>query len=189
MARCDYIPVDILRQTLKYDPKTGKLFWRERPAYMFPDSGSGGAAGCAKRWNARCAGKEALSHKTRGGYLAGPVLGQVRISHQVAWAVYYGAWPKNPIDHINGIRDDNRIGNLRSVSYSENAKNQRLPKNNKSGAMGVRLYKPTGKWLAVIGVGGKRIHLGYFDTKGSAIAARKQAEEDYGYHVNHGRNP
>lgn len=187
MARAAYIDVDILRQILKYEPETGKLFWLERPAELFADTGSGGATGAASRWNGRNAGKEALVQKARGGYLSGTIFWRPRFAHQVAWALHYGEWPMNPIDHINGDRADNRIANLRCVSYTDNARNQRIPKNNTSGVMGVRFYTPLGRWLATIGVGGRKIHLGYFDNKESAIAARKEAETRYGFHPNHGR--
>lgn len=187
MAKAKYIDIDVLRQILVYSPETGKLHWLKRPVSMFPDTGSGGAVGCAARWNARCAGKEALTTKSNRGYLTGPIFSNLRIAHQVAWALYYGDWPENPIDHINGIRDDNRISNLRCVSYTENAQNQRVPKNNQSGVMGVKIYKPTGRWVASIGVNGKTRHLGYFSTKDDAIKARQNAEMEYGFHANHGR--
>ena len=43
--------------------------------------------------------------------------------HHAVWAVYKGCWPKQQIDHINGIKQDNRIENLREVSGSENMRN------------------------------------------------------------------
>ena len=47
--------------------------------------------------------------------------------HHAVWAVCKGRFPEQPIDHINGDKLDNRIENLREVSYSENMLNMLLP--------------------------------------------------------------
>jgi len=64
----------------------------------------------------------------------------------------------------------------------------RKSRRNTSGCVGVFLHKPTGKWIASIGCNGKSVHLGYFSEKQEAIATRKKAEINYGYHKNHGKN-
>ena len=107
--------------------------------------------------------------------------------HRLAWAIYYGEWPKDQIDHINGIRGDNRIANLRSVSNQENSKNRRRSSNNTSGYMGVSFHKGSRKWQSYICVDGKFIFLGKFADKEDAIIKRKTAERDYGFHQNHNR--
>lgn len=108
-------------------------------------------------------------------------------AHRLAWRLHYGAWPEGMIDHINGNGLDNRIENLREVDSFDSAKNKPLQKNNTSGVVGVRLYKPNGKWVATISNKGKKITIGYFDKKDDAIKARRDKEIEFSYHSNHGR--
>lgn len=91
------------------------------------------------------------------------------------------------VDHINHIRDDDRLRNLRSVTHQENHRNRAVNKNNKSGVVGVHQQKEGGKWRAQIMIDGKQIMLGRFHKKEDAIKARKEAEKKYGFHKNHGR--
>lgn len=91
------------------------------------------------------------------------------------------------IDHINGIRSDNRICNLRLVDCKENAKNQRKNKRNKNAFGGVFFNKQKKKYVSRIKVNGKSIFLGYFNLIDDAIAARKEANKKYGFHENHGK--
>ena len=93
--------------------------------------------------------------------------------------------PDDQIDHINGNGLDNRIENLRIVDSLENAKNQKIFKNNKTGIHGVYFAKHAGKWCAQIS-NRKKIHLGYFNSFLDACAARKSAECKFGFHPNHG---
>jgi hypothetical protein len=82
------------------------------------------------------------------------------------------------LDHINGVRDDNRIANLRCVSASDNLNNQRTPHtNNKSGYLGVSPFR--GKWRAVIQIEGKQVHLGVFDTPEEAHHAYIEAKRTH----------
>lgn len=109
-------------------------------------------------------------------------------AHCVAWLYMTGEWPPEKIDHINGVRDDNRFDNLRAVSHQDNARNQKIPITNSSGVMGVSWHKRIKKWNAYIRVDGKLIHIGYFDNLCDASVARKQAEIEHGFHENHGRS-
>ncbi len=99
-----------------------------------------------------------------------------------------GEWTLEETDHISGVRTDNRLGNLRSVSGAENNKNKQIPSDNTSGTIGVHWHKRSGKWQAQIKADGKREHLGYFHNKDDAKAARLSAEARLGFHENHGRN-
>lgn len=172
----------IVRQLVRYEPHTGRLFWRQRPLWVFKSAGS------ARRWNSRYAGKPALAYIDNHGYEMGALLSQRHMkAHRAAWAIYYGRWPDGHIDHINGDRSDNRIRNLRDVSRLENQRNVALNRRNKSGYLGVYWLDSCRRWWAYIGSGPTRKTLGYFECKADAIAARKSAERDIGYHKNHGR--
>jgi hypothetical protein len=188
--RADITP-EICRQLLRYEPETGKLFWRERGPEWFGESPNrwGGvitAETRAKQWNASHAGREAMTCPDGNGYLCGSIVGRRLLTHRVIWAIMTGGWPDNT-DHINGIRDDNRWKNLRSVSSLENGRNKALKSGNRYGCMGIDWYPPTKRWTASIGVKKRRIHLGYFLELEDAIAARRKAERKYGFHPNHGR--
>lgn len=137
-------------------------------------------------WNSRYAGKEALASPFEG-YLYGKLLGQTELAHRVVWALHYGEMPSGGIDHINHVRSDNRIENMRIATDRENARNQTLRASNTSGVMGVSLHRQTGKWAAYISTGDGIKHLGLFETKDCAVKVRRQAEIDLGYHENHGK--
>lgn len=66
--------------------------------------------------------------------------------HRLAWFLYYGKWPKYQIDHINGIKTDNRIANLRDITRSENLQNQSKHRNGR--LCGVYFHKSGKKWVA-----------------------------------------
>lgn len=126
----------------------------------------------------------------RDGYLYVCVGGGQYPAHRISYALQSGEIPSTNefVDHINGNKTDNRLSNLRLVSHNVNMKNQKRRNTNTSGYTGVRWIKGTNKWRVKIVVDYKDIHLGYFDELGDAIAARKKAEREKGFHVNHGRN-
>jgi len=107
--------------------------------------------------------------------------------HRIIWMMVYGHWP-DEVDHINGNRTDNRLCNLRNVTRQENARNRCKSKNNTSGVVGVSWHILRNKWQAHIVVNNERLHLGNFNNKEDAIAARKAAEVKHGFHKNHGRS-
>ena len=182
----DPVSIEILRQLLDYNPETGELFWRARPSEMFP-AGNTSKEAVAKGWNKRWAGKPAFT-AARGerGYLHGNIFGRTYYKHRVIWALAYGMWPDDEIDHENHITSDGKLTNLKSATNTDNKKNTVLQMNNSSGVVGVCWYKKTKKWKAQIGNLGKNIWLGEFVFKADAIAARKAGELKYGYHPNHG---
>ena len=109
------------------------------------------------------------------GYLSFQIDKKMYLAHRLAWFYIYGYFPQM-LDHINQIRNDNRIINLREASKSENGQNRLKQKNNNSGIKGVHWAKREKKWLSFISLNGKRKHLGYFFDKNEAINARKDAE-------------
>jgi hypothetical protein len=108
-------------------------------------------------------------------------------AHRLAWFYTYGKIPADQIDHIDGDGLNNRINNLRDVTSRQNSRNARLIWNSKSGTMGVSFCNEKGMWRARINTNSGRKHLGRFIDIEDAIAARKAAEIEYGYHENHGR--
>ena len=171
-----------LRKYLSYDPCSGKLTWLPRTDDMF----SKGTVGFCKRWNTKYAGKPALNYTNAHGYLVGPINGNMAAAHRVAYAIMIGLWPIDNIDHINGNRTDNRWENIRAASNSENVKNSSRRSDNSSGFGGVDWHPQTKKWRARISVNNCRIHVGMFECKDEAIAARKRANIEYGFTDRHG---
>lgn len=108
-------------------------------------------------------------------------------AHRIAWTIYHGAPPEGEIDHINHIKHDNRIENLRDVPTVMNARNLGVSSRNNSGVVGVSFHNTIKKWRARIRVDDREIHLGTFDTMKEAIQARQFGEDLYGFHPNHGR--
>jgi len=172
---------ELLRKLLRYEPETGKLFWRERPVEMFA------AERACKSWNTRWTDKEAFTAIGKWGYCVGRIQSQGFRAHRVAWALHYGSWPEGHIDHINGVRADNRASNLRDVSRSENMRNAKIPSTNKSGILGVHWDTVNSQWRASINITGRTVNLGRYSTLPEAAKARKDAEVKHGFHPNHGR--
>ena len=120
------------------------------------------------------------------GYKKIEILGIKKFIHRlVAEAFIPNPENKPYIDHINNIRDDNRIENLRWVSINENNQNKSMSINNTSGFKGVTFDKVKNKWRAEIGHNGKMINIGRYDTKEEANNARVQkAKELFGEYTN-----
>ena len=95
--------------------------------------------------------------------------------HKVILGVPYGMEG----DHIDRNRLNNCRSNLRVCTRSENIRNRSIQKNNKSGFVGVNLYKRINKWRACINVFGSQIHLGYFDDPVEAAKVRDAAAIKY----------
>jgi hypothetical protein len=118
------------------------------------------------------------------GYIQLSIYGEKMREHTAIWIYFHDKEPKF-IDHINGIRDDNRIENLRDVLHIQNCQNQKRKNTNTSGYTGVRHNGSS--WEAYIMVNYKKKHLGSFGTIERAIRAREQANIKYNFHPNHGR--
>lgn len=175
---------EYLNECFSYDPITGLFCWLVRPESHFRCGATRTASHGAAIWNGKFSGKPAFTLNHSEGYLRGSLSGRNLLAHRVAWAMHHGEWPAGEIDHINGDRTDNRIGNLRVVTRRENSRNLKV----QSGEMrGVYWYAPTSRWVAKIHSKRRMLHLGYFKDLDAAIAARREAERKLGFHQNHGR--
>lgn len=102
---------------------------------------------------------------------------QIYRAHRLAWLYMYERWPKGDTDHINRIRSDNRLANLREASRGENMSNRIDPlANNSSGFFGVSYCNKTQLWRAQITANGRRVWLGRHETAESAHAAYMNAK-------------
>lgn len=173
-----------LLHLLDYNPITGDLTWRERPASMFLN-GAHSAEHQAAKWNSAHAGNSAVCVGVNG-YGETTINSRKYLSHRLIWKLVYNTEPKE-IDHIDGDRSGNRIENMRSVDREANMRNMKRSKRNTSGTTGVSFRADRGVWRAYIYVDGKIKSLGHFATAEEAKAARLSASEALGYHANHGR--
>lgn len=164
---------------LLYIPASGALIWLAKT----------GDSPEVMRWNKRYAGKDAGCVDERG-YLRVVILVNGRKQkirgHTLAWFIVHGAVPSGEIDHINGVRSDNRIANLRQVSRSENQRNKGLQKNSSTGYVGVTRSRGRDKWEAYGRDGDRRIYLGLFDSPEAAAVVAKGFRDERGYSARHG---
>jgi hypothetical protein len=156
-----------LKEILSYDQETGIFVWIKPTSKRFK---------VGDRAGSKC--------KTHGYRHIG-IMGISYGEHRLAWLYVYGEFPEQT-DHINHIRDDNRIKNLRDVSPADNAKNLSIYSNSESGIAGVVWQKKSYRWKSMIAVNGKDLYLGVYVDKFEAICVRMSANNKYGYHENHG---
>lgn len=156
---------DELLKLLSYDPTTGILTWSGSPKSNIT---VGAEAGSIKRSD----GYRYVWYR-RTGFLA----------HRLCWELHYRKPPPQCIDHVNTIKSDNRIVNLRPATIAENNRNRPRQSNNTSGYKGVTLHKSSGKFHARITKDRVSRSLGYFDSAEAAAdayaAAAKEAHRDF----------
>lgn len=161
-----------LRQLLRYEPETGKLFWiAQTDAWYFYDSERRTARHAMAQWNSKYAGKEAFTSTNASGHKRGRLAGRGLLAHRVIWAIYHGEWPAECVDHINMDPADNRICNLRAATKRQNGCNRKPLRGASSQYLGVLWCKPSKKWAARISVNNKPLHLGVFSREIDAARA------------------
>lgn len=105
----------------------------------------------------------------KSGYYRVTLGGHRDYLHRFIWCLMTGEWPKaREIDHADGIKSNNKWGNLRKATFAQQQANRGRQSNCRSGIKGVSRCKATGRWRADIQVNGKRINLGRADTKDEA---------------------
>jgi hypothetical protein len=160
MAKTD-LTAQRLRELLHYNPETGVFIRLNSPH---------------GKWKP---GQTVGSINSVSGYLVVGVDKHQHYGHRLAWLYMTGEWPFDEIDHINGVRADNKWQNLRNAPRNINAQNMRRANSiNTSGLLGVTRVGPsvgsrrtTEKWAATIKTAGKRKYLGIFDTQEEAHQA------------------
>ena len=133
---------------LEYDPGTG--IFRRKDGRPFTPSMVGG-------------------NKTTGEYFAIKFKRRTIYLHRLAFLLMTGKWPSKLVDHIDGIKLNNKWCNLRLASMAQNKANEGLRVSNTSGLKGVSWHKKAEKWRAYVGSHGR--HLGLFDCPAAAHLA------------------
>ena len=160
MSRRDEISAEVVRSMFDYNPETGHLIHKRGRG----NAPSGSRAGALKP----------------SGYRVVSVKRHWFQSARVVWLHQYGCWPTHQVDHINHVRDDDRLENLRDVTPQQNLHNLSEKRtNNNSGVPGVHWNTRSKRWYAVIYLNDKAIFLGSYTDIESAIAARRAGKLKY----------
>lgn len=148
------------KERLDYDPETGLFTWSQSPK------------------NPRMAGKKAGSVASNG-YVMIQVFGKRHLAHRIAWFMTHGQWPSFYIDHVNRIKHDNRIANLRDVPQRANVWNQP----DKDVLVGARRL-PDGTWASVhMEFGEEIVQTGFLtseEANNAFLTAQKKVRSPFG---------
>ena len=156
-----------LRKNLNYNPTTGIFTWAVNKANGTHIGDIAGYINCS-------------------GYHLIKVNYNLYPTHRLAWLYVYGYFPEHDIDHRNGIRNDNRLSNLREVSRSCNLQNCKIFSTNTTGFPGVHWSKRDNNWRVRIEINQKKYHLGNYDDPLDAALARLTEEVwNPNWHCNH----
>lgn len=134
------VSIDRLHEVLRLT-EAGKLFWRVTLS------------------NRAVAGSETGTTNSNGYRVIG-IDGTQFYVHRVVFAMANNRWTDREIDHVNGVKTDNRSENLREATRSQNGCNTSIGPTNKSGVKGVSWHKLRMKWRAKIQINGRSVYLG-----------------------------
>ena len=143
----NYTREPLIEDNITYDPETGLFKWLDNVKVNgFINKG----------W---------FTGSNRGkGYFQIRVLNKIHYAHRLAWYLMHGEFPKDQIDHMNSVRGDNRLCNLRVVTHAQNSQNMKKAK-------GTAFERKLGKWQARIYFQKNKIYLGLFNTEEEAHQA------------------
>ena len=169
-------PFEEIDRVLRYEPETGKIYWKIRPRKTGKDLKGAEAGSLSKQYNTsyRIIRLNKVTYK----------------AHRIAWLLYYKEDPgEKLIDHKNHDGSDNRIGNLRVATNAQNQHNARINKTSITGYKGViksKQYSHRNKpYRARTMLHGKIISLGNYRTPEEASEAYQRfCKEHHGkfYH-------
>lgn len=176
------IDQEYLKECFDYDILTGICTWRNRPLEHFKNkAGYNG-------FNSKFPDVE-VGCVMNGGYLFIGLNGN-QLLHRMICLWMGKSITGKQIDHINGVKTDNRWVNLRVVDQTDNLKNKKLRESNKTGVSGVSFYE---------NLKSKPFRVTYYENNNKrateffvshlfeAACIRKSFENKNGYHANHGR--
>jgi hypothetical protein len=149
---------EVLRQIISYEPLSGEISRK--------NSGSGGGPGI----------QAGTAHHS--GYIQVSVMGKLHLAHRLAVLYMTDHWPEYEVDHINGVRCDNRWSNLREATRGQNRQNLTPVTPGVSGLRGANLHKWSKLWRSRLVVDGVTHSLGYFPTAEDAHKAYLMAKAD-----------
>lgn len=149
--------VETMRRLFIYNPSTGHLIWKIRRGKMLPGMRAG--------------------YTDPKGYVVVGVGNEHYLAHNIIWAITHGVWPEQDVDHENRLKGDNKEGNLREATRSQNKINSGPYVTNTSGYRGV-YPDGKGRWRASIKHNYKGRLIGTFDTKEEAYEARLRVEKE-----------
>ena len=153
---------EYLQEYFSYSPSTGDI---TRLKSQYHPRLAGQVAGCVGN----------------NGYVSIKVNGMRFLAHRLAHVLMTGNWPPEHMDHLNGVRDDNRWKNLRAATRSENLRNSKRYTTNSTGIAGVRWRPDNKKWQARIRNAGRMECLGSTPDFFEACCRRKSAELKHNY--------
>lgn len=154
--------IDNLKKLVSYNPSTGEFTWVN-----------------PKGWRVKRGDRAGTLLGT--GYVSIGISGKKYLAHRLAWAFVHGIWPNCDVDHINQIKTDNRISNLRLASRTQNMANCGKRVTNTSGVRGVTWSKRSRKWIARVQKDGKHGYVGsYRNLDDAADAVRTAYKKSYG---------
>lgn len=156
------VTVEHLRSVLSYDKETGLFTW-------------------IRSNNNRIKVGDVAGSRDKHGYVHIRISMRYYMAHRLAWLYAYGVWPSGDIDHIDGNPANSSLSNLRDVSRTMNMQNQRRAQiSSRTGLLGAWFDKKYSRWQSQITLpGGKRKHLGYFNSADAAHAAYVAAKRQF----------
>lgn len=151
------IAANDLKEIISYDPASGGFLWKVSRSKKVKVGARIGS------WDLY-------------GYQTVRIDGRSYKLHRLAWLYMTGEWPVGDVDHINGVRHDNRFSNLRDVPRGQNLENRRAANPGKKSGLPLGVHRERYAFSARISRDNCSIVLGHFPTPEEASAAYIQAK-------------